>query len=72
MTKLLEQAFTEASRLPDEEQEALAAWILTEIAAERRWQQAFDQSRELLDVLADEALGEFQQGRTTALDPENL
>jgi hypothetical protein len=34
MTELLEKAFTKASKLPKEEQERLAVWILEEIAVE--------------------------------------
>jgi hypothetical protein len=36
MTKLLEEAFAEASKLPEPEQDALAAVILEELASERR------------------------------------
>lgn len=31
MTELLEKAFAEASKLPEDEQAALAAWILEEL-----------------------------------------
>ena len=37
MTKLLERAFKEASRLPDVEQDALAKWVLEELEAEGKW-----------------------------------
>ena len=35
MTKLLEKAFEEASRLPELEQNALAHWLINEIIAEK-------------------------------------
>lgn len=41
MTKLLERAVAEASRLPEETQDALAARILGEIEDERVWDRAF-------------------------------
>jgi hypothetical protein len=72
MTELLQRAFAEASRLPEAEQEALAAWILAELAAERRWQASFDASADTLAALADEALAEHRAGHTQPLDPDRL
>jgi hypothetical protein len=72
MTKLLEEAFAEASKLPEQEQDALAAVILEELASERRWDQAFADSADLLAQLADQALAEHQAGKTQVLDPEQL
>jgi hypothetical protein len=72
MTRLLEEAFAEASKLPESEQETLAAWILEELAAERRWNQTFADSPDLLAQLADEALAEHRHRRTRTLDPEGL
>jgi len=72
MTKLLEEAFAEASKLPEQEQDALAAVLLDELASERRWDQAFADSADLLAQLADQALAEHQAGKTQALDPERL
>jgi hypothetical protein len=39
MTKVLEKAFGEASKLSESEQNALGEWLLTEIESEREWQQ---------------------------------
>ena len=72
MTKLLEEAFAEASKLPDQEQDALAAVILEELVSERRWDQAFADSADLLAQLADQALAEHRAGKTHVLDPERL
>jgi hypothetical protein len=72
MTKLLEKAFAEASKLPEQEQDALAAVILEELASERRWDQAFADSADLLARLADQALAEHRAGKTHVLDPERL
>ena len=72
MTKLLEEAFAEASKLSVQEQNALAAVILEELASERRWDQAFAASAALLAQLADQALAEHQAGKTQVLDPERL
>ncbi|HYN86936.1 MAG TPA: hypothetical protein VER55_00330 [Ardenticatenaceae bacterium] len=72
MTALLEQAFDEASKLATKEQDALARWILEELASERRWEQAFAGSADVLAQLADEALQEHRAGRARILDPEEL
>ena len=72
MTKLLEEAFAEAAKLSEQEQDALAAVILEELASERRWDQAFADSADLLAQLADQALAEHRAGKTQVLDPERL
>jgi hypothetical protein len=72
MTTLLEQAFAEAAKLPPQEQEALAAWLIEELKSDRRWSQLLEGSADLLEQLADEALAEFRAGRTQVLDPEQL
>jgi len=72
MTTLLEQAFAEAAKLPAQEQEALAAWLMEELKSDRRWSQLLESSADVLDQLADEALAEFRAGRTQVLDPEQL
>ncbi len=72
MTKLLEKAFEEASKLPPAEQDAFAAWLLEEIASEQRWQQAFAKSEDKLIQLGQQALEERRQGKTEVLDPDNL
>jgi hypothetical protein len=72
MTTELERAFAEAAKLPAEEQDALAARILHELASERRWEQQFADSQDALATLADEALAEHHTGRTEPLDPDTL
>jgi hypothetical protein len=72
LTASLEKAFAEASRLSEDEQNALAAWILQEIDSERRWGKAFSDSADELARLAEEALMEHRRGQTRVLDPEQL
>ena len=72
MTKLLQRAFDEASKLPEGEQDALGRILLEELASERRWEELFAGSGDLLAELADEALAEHRAGRTEKLDPEKL
>jgi len=72
MNKLLDKAFKEAARLPESEQEALAQWLLAELEAERRWEEAFAQSESDLSELAEEALAEHRRGEAEDLDPNGL
>ena len=72
MVQLLERAISEASKLPDDEQEAIAAWLLAEIESERQWIDLFGRSAGALERVADEALQEHEQGLTTPLDPDQL
>jgi hypothetical protein len=64
MTKLLEKALAEVSKLSSTEQDAVAAWILEEMASERRWAELFAKSQDKLAKLADEALAERDRGET--------
>ena len=68
MATLLEQAFAEISKLPQNEQDKFAKWLLDEIASERRWDRAFAESRDVLGRLADEALEEHARGETKPLE----
>ena len=68
MTKLLEQAFSAASKLSEEEQDAIATLIMEELASERQWAEAFSKSQDELAKLAEEALEEFRTGKTKPCD----
>jgi len=72
MTKLLEKAFEEASKLPELEQNALARWLIDEIISEKKWEKLFADSEDVLDKLADEALMEHAKGKTKPLDVDQL
>jgi hypothetical protein len=72
MEKLLEKAVSEASKLPESEQEALGAWLLAEIESERRWSDLFERPGTVMERMADEALDEHARGLTTPLDPDQL
>ena len=72
MNKLLEEAFAQAAKLPESEQETVAAWLLEELAAERRWERSFTESADALAHMAEEALAEHRGRRTHPLDPERL
>lgn len=72
MTKLLEHAIAEVSKLSADEQDAIAALILEEIEDENRWDESFQKSQDALARLAEEALIEDKAGKTQELDPDRL
>lgn len=67
MTQLLEKALQAVANLPAQEQDALAAILLDELASEQRWSESFAKSQELLASLAEEALAEHAAGHTKPL-----
>ena len=72
MTKLFEEAIEKVRQLPDPEQDVLARFILDEIQDERRWNNAFSRSPDVLERLAADAVKEHRSGGTRPLDPEAL
>lgn len=72
MTKLLEKAFEEVSRLPEIDQNVFAKWVLDELHSERRWTKLFAESEDVLEYLADEAIQEKKMGKADKLDLDRL
>lgn len=68
MTKLLELAFEEAAKLPDDEQKSFAEFLLSELHNEAKWQSAFSARPDVLSMLADEARADHQAGRTQPIE----
>lgn len=68
----LATAFAEVAKLPPDEQEVFAVWILAEVAAEREWMRLFATHPDKLLALAAEALEEDAHGLTHPLDLESL
>jgi hypothetical protein len=67
MTKLLEKALKEVAKLPEAEQDAVAAILLDELASEQRWAESFAKSQDKLAKLAEDALADYKAGRTKPL-----
>ncbi len=64
MTKLLAEAFKEASRLPEDLQDQLAQELIQEIAWEGSWDKSLGASQNKLGQLAEKALREYTAGKT--------
>ena len=67
MTVLLQKAFEAASKLPPEEQDVLAQWLLLELEEEDAFDRAIAETAHRLVGLADEALAEHRAGKTEEL-----
>jgi len=73
MGRLLDRAIAEVHALPEDEQEAIGAWLLAEIECERRWDELFSRPPSAaLERMAADALEEHRAGRTQPLDPDEL
>ena len=72
MGRLLEEAISEASKLPEDDQEAIGAWLLAEMESERRWGELFGKPGSALERMADDAVEEHERGLTTPLHPNQL
>lgn len=72
MSPLLDRAVAEARKLPDAEQDALAALILDEIEDDRRWDEAFAKSPGKLAALAARAAEQVQSGQYRAAGFDGL
>jgi hypothetical protein len=72
MGRLLQKAVAEASKLPEADQEAVGAWILAELESERRWDDLFARSHDMLAEMAADAVREDEAGLTQPLDPDEM
>jgi hypothetical protein len=72
MTNKLKKAFDAASKLLPEEQDALAAAVLEEVAVEGLWEASFAKQPAALEQLADEVVREYRSGNTRLLEPDEL
>ena len=67
MTALLEQAFKEAQKLPNELQNEIAQQLLEDIDNELKWQETLsnpDIDIDVIEAMAQVALREDEEGKT--------
>jgi hypothetical protein len=72
MTRTLDAAVAALAKLPAQEQDRVAQWLLDELADEDRWTHEFTNSQSALGKLAAEARMDNAQRRATELDPTKL
>jgi hypothetical protein len=68
MTQALSAAVASAAKLPEEEQNVLAAILLEEMESEERWSALFSGSQNLLEQMANDAIQDFQAGRVQPIN----
>jgi hypothetical protein len=71
MNDLLKRAMAEVERLPEAEQEAIAAIILEEIKAEHEWDRQMASTQRQLGDLARQARAEVAEEGALPFDPAN-
>ena len=62
MSTMLDDAVAVAKKLPESEQETIAALILAEIEADQRWEKSFARSTNKLQELAAKAREQVKKG----------
>jgi hypothetical protein len=67
MSVLLDKALEQLQSLPPEEQDEMASQILAELADERAWRERFQEKRDVIRRMAQEALEEDERGETIPL-----
>jgi len=72
VTQLLQQAIAELHKLPDSDQDAIAALILAEISDDERWMTAFAESQEQLSKLAAKVRDDIRAGRVRDVGVDEL
>ena len=55
MTEMLKKTFDAAARLPEDEQDAVAEWLLAELAPDEKWRGHFVETQDALSVFGQEA-----------------
>lgn len=72
MTKLLEKALAEVSKLPSEDQDVIAAVIMDVLEDEQQWERAFSASRDKLAKLANKVREDIRAGRVRKMGIDEL
>jgi hypothetical protein len=72
MTHLLEKAIVEMTKLPEDQQDAIATWILEELQDDQAWDAAFATSQDKLAKLAEKAREDMRTGRVKNMGFDQL
>jgi hypothetical protein len=67
MASFLGKALEKIVALPPNEQDAIASQILASLADEEAWKKRFDENRDVIRRMAQEALREDERGETLPL-----
>ena len=65
MTDLMSKALARIQKLPPEEQDAIAALVLAEIADDEAWDQSFEVTEDKLAEMAQRARAQSKSGKSS-------
>jgi hypothetical protein len=68
----MEKAVEALKSVPEDQQDAVAGFVLSEIESDRQWTDTSIRRADNLRKLADEAREDFRAGRASEMDPEKL
>jgi len=69
---IVDEAIKELKSYSPVEQNKIAKWLLEELKSDRKWDNSFSESENILEQLANETLEEERKGETTVFEPEKL
>jgi hypothetical protein len=72
VTQLLQQAIAELHKLPDSDQDAIAALILAKITDEEQWTDTFANSQDELSRMAEKVRNDIRAGRVRNIGIDEL
>jgi len=70
MTAVMEKLIEATRKLPASDQDQYAARWLAELEDDRKWDESFAESQDVLERMANEALAEHRAGSTKPLFPD--
>ena len=72
MTQLLDDVIKKITKLPDAEQDALAALLIDELEDEQRWDESFAKSQDKLAAMSAKVDEDVRAGRVTDIGIDEL
>ena len=72
MTQLLDDVIKKITKLPDAEQDALAALLIDELEDEHRWDESFAKSQDKLAAMSAKVDEDVRAGRVTDIGIDEL
>ena len=72
MTRLMEQVIEKLRSLPEDKQDTVAGFVLSELESDRMWDETSIKHKDALRKLAGEAVSNLGAGQTSQLNSDNL
>ena len=72
MTQLLEKAIERLKAVPEQEQDAMARWLLSELEEDERWAATTDKYKDGVARMMKRVIADDEAGLCEPLDPDTL